>query len=163
MAANLGGVLAPRIVVGDDGEIGLGRSDTPHLGPLAFVAVAAAAEHHDEAVLDIGAQSVERLEQGIRGVGIVDEDRRTGSRCAGQIETPEGAAQICQHRQHGPRLSARRHHEAGGNQGVGRLEGADERKPHFILFALVLDDEVLGEAVRFGREEPQALCRRVRR
>ena len=44
------GILAPRIVVGDDGEIGLIRRDAPHLGPLALVAVAAAAEHHDEPV-----------------------------------------------------------------------------------------------------------------
>ena len=158
LAAYLGGVLAPRIVVGDDGEIGLGRRDTPHLGPLAFVAVAAAAEHDDETVLDIRAQSVERLEQSVRGMGIVDEDGRTGSRCAGQIESSEGAAQIRQYRQHGLRRSAGRQHEACGNQGVGRLEGADERKPHFILLALMLDDEVLGKAVRFGREQPQALA-----
>src|SRR5689334_22703291 len=158
LAAYLGGILAPRIVVGDDGEIGLGRRDTPHLGSLAFVAVAAAAEHDDEAVLDIGAQSVERLEQSIRSMGIIDEDRRTGSRCTGQIESSEGAAQIRQHRQHGLRRSAGRYYEACGNQGVGRLEGADERKPHFILVALMLDDEVLGKAVRFGREQPQALA-----
>ena len=133
------------------------RRDAPHLGPLALVAVAAATEHDDEPVLDIRAQRIERLQQRIGGVRIVDEDRRACPRRAGEIEPPERALQIRQHRQHGRRLSAGRHHEPCRNQGIGGLEGADQREPHFILLAVMLDDEVLGKAVRLGRDEPQAL------
>ena len=93
LAADRGGIFAARIVVGDDGEIGLGDGDLAHLGALALVAVAAAAEHHDEPVLDIGTQGVERLGERVGRMGIVDEDRRAAARRAGQIEPPARASQ----------------------------------------------------------------------
>src|SRR5262245_35666858 len=58
------GAFAARIVVGDNGAIGFRHRDLSHLGALAPVAIAAAAEHDDEPLLDIGAQGVERFCEG---------------------------------------------------------------------------------------------------
>ncbi len=41
-------VLGARVVAGDDDAVGERRRDTPHLRPLAGVAIAAASEHADE-------------------------------------------------------------------------------------------------------------------
>ncbi len=54
----------------------LAAATRPHLGPLALVAVAAAAEHHDEPVVRRRAERVERLGERVGRVGVVDEDRR---------------------------------------------------------------------------------------
>src|SRR5262245_8039897 len=59
LTPDIGGAFGARIVVGDNGAIGFSHRDLSHLGTLALVAVAAAAEHDDEPLLDIGAQSVE--------------------------------------------------------------------------------------------------------
>src|SRR5438270_861254 len=48
VAADRGRILAARIVVGDDDEIGQPRRHRAHLGPLADVAVAAGAEDDDQ-------------------------------------------------------------------------------------------------------------------
>ena len=70
----------------------------PHFGTLAPVAVAAAAEHHNEPVSDVGPQRIERLVESVGSVRIVDKDRRAMSRHAGQIEPPASATQIREHR-----------------------------------------------------------------
>ncbi len=101
LAADGRRIFAARIVVGDDGKIGLGDGDLAHLGPLALVAVAAAAEHHHQAVRNIGTQGVERLGERVGRVGIVDEDRSAAACRAGQIEPPARALQRGEHRQHG--------------------------------------------------------------
>ena len=46
--ADRGRIFAARIVVGDDDAVGHLGGDRAHQRPLAGVAVAAAAEHHDE-------------------------------------------------------------------------------------------------------------------
>src|SRR5262249_18730409 len=74
--ANGAGVLAARIVVGDDHPIGFFRGNGAHQWPLALVAVATGAEYDDEPVLDVGAECVEGLRQGVGLVRIVDENRR---------------------------------------------------------------------------------------
>src|ERR1041385_499922 len=72
-----GGLLAARIVVGDDDPIGIFNGNTPHDRSFALVAVAAGAEYDNELALGIGPQSVKRLLQRVGLVGIVDEDGST--------------------------------------------------------------------------------------
>ena len=70
------GVLAARIVVGDDDAVGEPRGDLAHHRPLAGIAVAAAAEHHDEPA---AAMRAERREHGLERVGrvrVIDDDGR---------------------------------------------------------------------------------------
>ena len=88
--ADRGGVFAARIVVGDDDAVGLGGGDGAHQGPLAAVAVAAGAEHHDEPAAGVGPQRLERLGERIGLVRIVDEDRRAAV-LADQFEPALGA------------------------------------------------------------------------
>ena len=85
--ADRGGILAARIVVGDDDAVGELRGDLAHHRPLAGIAVAAAAEHHDEPAGDIGPQRFERLGERVGLVRVVDEDRRAVA-LADQIEPP---------------------------------------------------------------------------
>ena len=54
-------------------------------------------------------------------------------------------------------LGAGRHDQTRRDQGIGGLEGADQRQAHAMPLAVMLDDEVLSEAVEFGRDEPQGL------
>src|SRR6185369_3376638 len=72
-AGDLG--LAARIVVGDDDHVRQARRDRAHLWALALIAVAARAEHRDQAPLDVGPQRGDRRFERIGGVGIVDIDR----------------------------------------------------------------------------------------
>ena len=48
-----GRVLAARIVVGDDDDVGQPRRDAAHFRPLALVAVAAGAEDGDQPPFDV--------------------------------------------------------------------------------------------------------------
>ena len=75
-AADRGGVLAARIVVGDDDDVGELLGDRAHLRPLAGIAVAAAAEHHDELAGAMGAQRGERVLERVGRVRVIDDDRR---------------------------------------------------------------------------------------
>ena len=64
--ADRGRILVARIVVGDDHLVGLLGGDRAHHRPLAGIAIAAGAEHHDQPLLHIGAQRLERLRQAHR-------------------------------------------------------------------------------------------------
>ena len=69
-------VLAPGVVVGDDGEIREFAHGASHQLPLAAIPVAAAAEHDEDAPV---AQFADRLDRGAQaavGVGVVDENRK---------------------------------------------------------------------------------------
>ena len=61
-----------------------------HHRPLARIAVAAGAEHHDQAAGHIGPQRLERLGERVGLVGVVDEDRRAVL-LAHQLEPALGA------------------------------------------------------------------------
>ena len=50
------------------------RGRRPHQRPLPRVAVASAAEDGQDATLGERAQGAEHLDEGVRGVGIIDED-----------------------------------------------------------------------------------------
>ena len=68
------GLLAARIVVGDDDVIGERGGDPAHDRPLALVAVAAAAEHAHEPARRERAQRLERGRQRVGLVRVVDDD-----------------------------------------------------------------------------------------
>jgi hypothetical protein len=74
-----GGILAARVVVGDEHDVGQFGGNRAHLRPLAAVAVAAAAEHHHKPARRVWPQRFQRMLQGIGRVGIVDEHRRSGA------------------------------------------------------------------------------------
>ena len=88
-----GGVLAARIVVGDDDAVGGLGGDAAHDRPLAGVAVAAGAEHDDELAGRIGPQRLERLLQRVGLVRVIDEDRRAIA-LAGEFEAALGAFEL---------------------------------------------------------------------
>src|SRR4051812_4531358 len=66
--ADLGRLLAARVVVGDHHDVGVPANDLAHEGPLAGVAVASSAEDHDQPSSREGAQ---RGERGCERVGFV--------------------------------------------------------------------------------------------
>ena len=80
-------LLAARIVVGDEREVGEARGDLAHHRPLAAIAIAAAAEHHDQLAAGEGPQGRQHGLERLGLVGVVDIDRRRpsgdGRRAAG--------------------------------------------------------------------------------
>ena len=100
MAARMAaGLFAARIVVGDDDAVGFLRGDGAHHRPLAGVAVAAGAEHHDQPAVDIRPQRLQRLGERVGLVRVVDEDRRAVA-LAGEFEPALGAFELLQRREH---------------------------------------------------------------
>ena len=73
------GVLAARIIVGDDHVLCLLYSDGAHQWALALITVTASAEHDDKPALHVRTQRIERLRERVRLVRIVDEHRRAAA------------------------------------------------------------------------------------
>ena len=92
------GLLAARIVVGDDHDVGLLGRDRAHDRPLAAVAVAAAAEHADEPARGEGAQRVEHMRQRVGLVGVVDDARAPPLTSPTRLEPARHAVQTAQAR-----------------------------------------------------------------
>ena len=67
------GILGARVVAGDHREIGAGRDHRAHERALAGIAIAAAAEHADEAPLRQRPQRAQQVVEGVGGVGVVDQ------------------------------------------------------------------------------------------
>ena len=74
--ADGGGVFTARIVVGDDGDVGLACGDAAHFRALAGIAVAAGAEYHDQPAANMRTQRCYRGGQRIGRVGVIDIDGR---------------------------------------------------------------------------------------
>ena len=79
VAPDRGRILAARIVVGDDDQVGEPRRDRAHLGALADVAVAAGAEHDDQPAPGMRPQRLDRRFDRVGRVRIIDIDRRAGA------------------------------------------------------------------------------------
>ena len=88
------GVLRSRVVVGDEDDVSVLGGGASHERPLARVAVAACAEHDDEAALRHRPECCERARDGIGLVGIVDEDHRPVRAVAGELQAPGGAFEL---------------------------------------------------------------------
>ena len=144
-----GRILAARIVVGDDDRVGVFCSDFAHQRPLALIAVAAAAEHHDELALRIRPQRFERLGERIRLVRVVDEDGRAVA-LADQLEPAFRAFQPLERGEDLCGIASRRERQAGRDQRVLHLERADQRQPHAKRMSVVLDAQRLRKTVDRG-------------
>ena len=86
--ADLIGVLAARIVVGDDDAIGQIAGDAAHFRAFSLVSVAAAAEHHGERARRMRAQRRQHVFQGIRGMGVIHIDRAARGLFADPFHAP---------------------------------------------------------------------------
>ena len=155
--ADRGRVLAARVVVGDEYEVGARGGDLAHHRPLAGITVAAAAEHHHEAAVGVRPQRVQDLRQRVRLVGVVDEDRRAAGMHADPLQPPGGALEALEEAGRGGGVGARCQHEAERRQEIGGLEGADQ--PGRDLVTPAVDRELKGLAVRprLARQQTQAL------
>ena len=122
--------LAARIVVGDDDVVGLaGRRRRPSSGRLPLSRSPPQPNTHHEPAARIRAAARRAPCERIGRVGVVDEDRRRRRRCR---RARGGPCAPCRLARPAARSAARpgRHREAGGDQRVGRLEGADQRQAH---------------------------------
>ena len=135
------------------------RRDGAHLGPLALVAVAAAAEHDGEPLRDVGTQRVERFRQRIGRVGVVDEDWRAAQRRAGEFEAAAARRGAWRDAATRPRRSPPvAIDETSSDECIGSLEVSDQRQVDDRLPAAMLDREPLTETVLLGGKEPQGLA-----
>ena len=127
LGANGGGVLGARIVVGHDRHIGEAGRSRAHHRPLARIAVAAAAEHQDEAAAHEWPQGRERFLERIGLVGVIDEHRRAAD-LADTLQASRRAAQLLHRMKHRVGFAASRDAEPGRDQRVRDLEVAGQRK-----------------------------------
>ena len=136
------GLFAARIVVRDDHAVRLLGRYRAHDGPLAGVAVAAGAEHNDEFAAHIGTQRVKHFGERIGLVRVVDKNRRAGFP-ADQIEPPLGADQSLKRGEDGAGLASARDRLTGRDERVFDLKRTDQRQPHPISHALILNGQNL--------------------
>ena len=96
-------VFLPRIVGGDDAEVGVLIGDAAHERTLRLIAIAAGAEDADEFTRGELAQGFEDVEEGVVGVRVIDENlelpfRGHGFEPAGHLrrlaQAEHGVAQI---------------------------------------------------------------------
>ncbi len=155
--ADRGGLLAPGIVVGDDGDVGqLGRR-LAHQGPLAAVAVAAGAEDHDQLAAGVRAQSFQHCLQAVGGVGVVDIGLAPMQPRTHALQSSRRAFDVLQRAQHGLDAFAGADAEAGGHQGVGGLEGARQRQADLEAAAVGLELQALAVGDQLAVQLPQPL------
>ena len=158
VAPDRGRILAARIVVGDDDQVGQPRRHRAHLGALADVAVAAGAEHDDQPVARMRPQRLDRRLDRIGRMGIIDIDRRAG---AGDHRALEPAADRLDPGEIGEgrlELAAGGDDQAGRGQGIGGLIGADQRQIDLVGAAVGLDDQLLAERGGLARHQLQRLA-----
>ena len=127
LGANGGRVLAARVVVGDDREIGKARGDFAHDRPLAGVAVAAAAEDDEQPAARVRAQRVQDVFERIGRMGLVEIDRSAASERGGAFGPAGHALERGQGVEHAIGNLARGDRDSGGAQRVVGLELGDER------------------------------------
>ena len=158
-----GGILAARIVVGDDDAIGeLGR-DAPHLRPLAGIALAAAAEHADEraALGHGGPQRGQHLVERVGRVRVIDHDQRLAvaaqalhpsrrrrdarERRERRVEIDAAREQHAQHAQHVRRVERAR--QAGRDVAAPQGVAIESSRPACVVATRVAAMSAAVEAV----------------
>ena len=122
-------IFGARIVVGNDRHVGAARGDFAHDRSLARIAVAAATEHQDEAPTHEWTQRGDRLRERVGLMRVVDKDRRAVE-IADAFEASGRAFQCFQRFEDSLRLAARGDAKAGGDQRVGNLKVAGQRKAY---------------------------------
>src|SRR5579883_2438880 len=154
-AANEGGILAARIVVGDDDVVGEAVGDPSHLRPLAGVAVAAAAEDDDELAAAMSAQRREHGFERIGRVGLIDNDTRTTGMSRDMLQTTGHALKLRQGIERAVHDRAGRDRKAECRHRIARLESADQRQHEVAILAKDRDMEMLARIERPCRDEAQ--------
>ena len=133
------------VVVGDDGAVGKAGRQFAHHRALAPVAVAAAAEHHDQLPLRMGAECPQHRFQRVGGVGVIDVDGSAGGMVGDQFQPAMDAAELFERRRGVVGIGAGADHQAQRAERVHALEAARQRQvdivdppEHFQLQALAV-------------------------
>ena len=98
-----------------------------HQRPLAAVAVAAAAEHGDDAARLQVANRLEQLAQRVVGMGVVDDHREAGDRAPHPLHAPRDAADRSDAPRRGVEGQAQRQRSAERREHVVDVETAEQR------------------------------------
>ncbi len=120
-----GRILGAGIVVGQDHPIRKLFRHGGHHGTLAAIPVATTAHQTPELALAVHPQGLQRLLQGIRGVGIIDH----GQRRIATAETLHAASHWLQLRrggQQGIEVVAQHQHDPHGRQHIADVEAAEQ-------------------------------------
>ena len=137
------------------------------IGRLPGIAVAAAAEHHDEVAAHEGPQRRERLLERVRLMRVIDEDRRALA-AADAFETAGRAFELFERREDRAGRAARGDAKTGGDKRVRHLKRTGKRKKereslrsmgNFDPRRKILGrafEETQRRAFRAGRDDAQA-------
>ena len=79
---NLGWVFTARIIISDNHCIGFLRRNRPHQWAFAHIAITARTKHNGEMLVRIGPERIKHIIKRFYLVGIINEDKGTGSICA---------------------------------------------------------------------------------
>src|SRR6185437_2248131 len=141
--ANSRGVLAARIVVGDNHHVGHLDRHSSHFRSFALVAVAARAEDGNKPALHVGAQRSDRRFERVGGMRVIDIDRNAGAADDSALEPPAHRRHPLHRGEYAVEPDPGRQREAGGNQHVRRLVRADERKRELEAAILIFEQQRL--------------------
>ena len=154
-AADGARILAARIVVGDENQIGQALGDGAHQGPLALVAVAAAAEHQHQPARAMRAQRLERGFERVGGMGVIDDQLRARRMDRGQLHASRRALETGKRAERRLGFDPRGERQAQRAQRVHRLESAQQGQIESVALARQLDFDAETGILGFGLDEPQ--------
>ena len=154
MAARMaGGIFAARIVVGDDGEVGLRRHGRAHQRALAGIAVAAGAEHADQPARGVRPQRRQQPGQRVRRVRVVDIDGGAVVQPCRQLHPAAHADEGRQAVEHTGLADGDR--ETGREQHVVGLEAARQRERDAVAATVLLELDHLAVGAGHGAQQAQ--------
>ncbi len=151
--ANDLGILAARIVVGDNNPVCMLCRNGPHLWPLALVAVTTTAKNHNQLSIRIRTKRDNGILKRIRRVRIVHKYRRTGLTLAHEIKPALCPLQGLQRMHHQHFFAARGEHKASRNQRIRSLEFTDQRQIDGMGFMRALQFQMLAEAISLRTQQ----------
>src|SRR5262245_12449909 len=140
------GILRPRVVGREPRQVRQLRGGAPHARALRAVAVAAAADHRDDAPRDDTPQVAQHVLHRVVGVRVVDDDRE-GLPRLDRLETSADAAHRREPRCRFRGRGAKARRDRGRGEQVHQVVAADQRARH------------LGEARRRDQRERDAFGR----